>query len=137
MTVERPIGTILVVDDDSNVLDMVTQYFAHSGFKVVGAQHAGDGLMLANFERPDVVLLDIKMPGMDGVEALQQLLLHWPELPVIMLSGIAEEDIAQATLRRGAFDYVRKPWDWDHLDRCINTALARQVNRTGSLSAEG
>ena len=125
------------MDDDPNVLDMVTQYFAHGGFKVLGAHHAGDGLMLANFERPDVVLLDIKMPGMGGVEALQQLRVLWPDLPVIMLSAIAEEDLAQTTLRRGAFDYVRKPWDWDHLDRCINAALSRQIDRADSLSAEG
>ena len=82
MTLDPPqrLGRLLVVDDDPEIIAMVTDYFTASGFEVIAAQHGGDGLMLADVEHPDVVILDIKMPGMSGVEVLQQLRIRWPDL---------------------------------------------------------
>ena len=94
---------------------------------VLEMNHGGDGLMLAEHERPDVVLLDIRMPGLSGTEVLQQFHLRWPELPVIMISGLGNSELARRSLRRGAFDYVHKPFDWDCLHRCVAAALGRAI----------
>ena len=118
------LGTILAIDDESDVVDIVSDHFTSLGYHVVGAGHGGDGLMLAEFDRPDVVLLDITMPGISGVEVLQQLRLRWPELPVIMVTGLGDPDIAKDTLRRGAFDYIAKPFELDRLERVVAAAVS-------------
>ena len=118
-----PLGRLLIIDDDPNIVEMVVDYFTGAGFQVLGAHHGGDGLMLAEHERPDVVLLDIKMPGLNGVEVLQQIKLRWRELPVIMVSGAGDALLAKRCLTRGAFDYVSKPFNWEYLHRCVGAAL--------------
>lgn len=120
-----PLGCILVIDDEPDVIDMLTVYLTGSGYHVISAAHGGDGLMLAELHRPDVVLLDIMMPGIGGVEVLQQLHVRWPELPVIMVTAVADVKVAKATLRRGAFDFVPKPFEWDHLERVVAAALTK------------
>ena len=117
------LGRILVIDDEPDVVDVISTYFTGAGYEVIGATHGGDGLMLADVQRPDVVLLDIMMPGIDGVQVLAQLRLRWPELPVIMLTAVADIEIARGTLRRGAIDYVPKPFEWEHLERVVTAAL--------------
>lgn len=121
------LGTLLVIDDEPDVVEMLSVYFTALGYQVIGANHGGDGLMLAEFHRPDVVLLDIMMPGIDGVEVLQQIRTRWPEVPVVMLTAVANLDIAKGALRRGAFDYVRKPFEWEHLERVVAAALTARV----------
>jgi len=118
-----PLGRLLIVDDDPNIVEMVVDYFTGAGFEVLGAHHGGDGLMLAEQERPDIVLLDIRMPGLSGVEVLQQLKLRWPELPVVIVSGAGDAALAKRCLKRGAFDYVSKPFNWEYLHRCVGIAI--------------
>ena len=121
------LGSILAIDDEAEVVALITDYFSEAGYQVVGADHGGDGIMLAEFERPDVVVLDIMMPGIDGLEVLQQLRRRWPGLPVIMLTGVGDVDIAKEALRRGAFDYVQKPFAWEHLERVVAAALTAEA----------
>ena len=121
------LGSILVIDDEQDVVDMLSAYFGGSGYSVVGATQGGDGLMLLEFNRPDVVLLDIMMAGLDGVEVLQQIRLRWPDLPVIMLTAVADVEVAKGALRRGAFDYVAKPFEWEHLERVVAAALTSRT----------
>src|SRR5207244_2744131 len=123
--VARSLGRILVIDDDPNIVEMVIDYFAGAGYEVIAAHHGGDGLMLAEQERPDVVLCDIRMPGLSGVEVLQQLKLRWRDLPVIIVSGAGDALQAKRCLARGAFDYVPKPFNWEYLNRCVATAIAQ------------
>jgi DNA-binding response OmpR family regulator len=121
-TTER-LGCVLIIDDEPDIAEVLSVYFSTSGYEVVTAMQGTDGLLLAEIHRPDLVLLDIKMPGIDGVEVLQRLRLWWPALPVIMLTGVADIDVEKDTRRRGAFDYVAKPFEWDHLDRVVAAAL--------------
>jgi DNA-binding response OmpR family regulator len=121
------LGTLLVIDDEPDVVEMLSVYFTASGYHVIGANHGGDGLMLAEFHRPDVVLLDITMPGIDGVEVLQQIRTRWPEVPVVMLTAVSDLEIARSALRWKAFDYVRKPFEWEHLERVVAAALTARV----------
>ena len=62
--------------------------------------------------------------GLSGTEVLQQLHLRWPELPVIVISGLGDSELARRSLRRGAFDYVHKPFDWDCLHQCVAARMA-------------
>ena len=123
------LGCILVIDDEQDVIDMVSTYFSGSGYEMIGALQAGDGLMLADIHRPNLVLLDITLPGIDGIEALQQLRVRWPEMPVIMLTAVADVAIAKGALQRGAFDYVAKPFEWGHLERVVAAALTAKPVR--------
>ena len=118
-------GRILVIDDDPELVDVIEEYFLGAGYEVVAAHRGAEGLMLAEQKRPDVVLLDIRMPGMTGVQVLQQLRLRAPDLPVVMISGAGDLQIAKGCLTRGAFDYVSKPFELDHVHRCVAAALAR------------
>lgn len=121
------LGSILVIDDEQDVVDLLSVYFSGSGYEVVGATQGADGLMLADFHRPDVVLLDIMMPGLGGVEVLQQLRLRWPNLPVVMLTAVADVEIARSTLRRGAFDFIPKPFECEHVERVVAAAITARV----------
>ena len=124
----QSLGAILVIDDEPDVVEMLSVYLSGSGYRVFGAEHGGDGLMLAEVHRPDLVLLDIMMPGIDGVEVLQRLRARWPDLPVIMLTAVASVESARGTLEHGAFDYVRKPFEWEHLERVVAAALTTRAS---------
>jgi len=116
-------GRLLVVDDDRAIVEMVEDYFTEQGLEVVVAYDGAEALRLAQNEPPDVVLLDITMPDMSGVNVLQQMRNRWPDLHVIMLSGIVDEALAKGTLQRGAFDYVVKPFRWERIHECVFAAL--------------
>src|SRR5262245_10986615 len=126
---QRPdcLGSILVIDDEPDVVDLLCVYFSDCGYEVVGATQGADGLMLAHVHRPDVVLLDIMMPGIDGVQVLQQLRLRWPDLPIIMLTAVADVEVARSTLRRGAFDFIPKPFECEHVERVVAAAITARA----------
>ena len=75
---------------------------------------------------PDVLLLDIAMPLIDGVAMLRRVRALYPELPVIMLTANADEEVAREALRRGAFEYVVKPFDFAYLARAVAAAVAQR-----------
>ena len=127
------LGRILIVDDYRLGVDTLVEYFIHAGYEVFGAYDGPDALTMVERHRPDVVLLDIQMPGMSGIEVLQQMRLRWRAMPVIMVSGADDLELAKSSLRRGALDYVRKPFDFEILDRCVAAALMRA--RSGNASA--
>jgi len=117
-------GTALVVDDERFFLtilgDFITQ---HLGMRPVLVQDGTTALGLLDTETIDLVLLDILMPGMDGLEVLRQIKDRHPALPVIMVTATSTIDHVIAALREGADDFVRKPVDLDELALCVNRAL--------------
>ena len=106
------------------VLDVLTDFLTLEGYEVVTAENGGDALMLLAVAPPDVVLLDIGMPGIDGVTVLRHIRASYPKMPVIMLTANADLGLARATLKGGAFDYVAKPFDYDHLAQVVEAAVA-------------
>jgi two-component system, NtrC family, response regulator GlrR len=96
----RP-GRVLPVDDEPQVLALLGKILYDAGYDVLVATNGGDAVMKALFERPDVIVLDIRMPGVDGVEALGRIHARDPELPIVMLSANTDERFALDTLLIG------------------------------------
>ncbi|RBM17488.1 DNA-binding response regulator [Prauserella sp. PE36] len=117
-------GLVLVVDDDENVRDVVRRYLEIAGFRV---ELAGDGeraLELFAWHRPDLVVLDVMMPGTSGLEVCRRLR-ESSEVPVVMLTALGEEENRIAGLQLGADDYVTKPFSPRELALRVASVLRR------------
>ena len=114
---------VLIVDDDADTIHILTSYFAHIGYRVESAMHGGDALMLIRHDRPDLVLLDIWMPGLDGLTVLKRGRAMDPSLPFIMLTANQEETAMRQARALGAFDYLVKPINLDTLAVRASAAL--------------
>lgn len=116
--------TILVIDDEQNILDLISAYLRREGYRVLAAQDGVNGLKLAQSSRPDVVILDIMLPGMDGIDVLRELR-RTSSTYVIMLSAKSEETDRIVGLSLGADDYVTKPFSPRELVARVKAALRR------------
>jgi DNA-binding response OmpR family regulator len=119
----KALGRILIVDDEEPVLDILSEYFAGQGYTVQTAASGVEALAVAGRERPDLVLLDVSMPKMDGVEVLRRLRAIHDDLVVIMVTANEDLGVARETLKSGALDYVAKPFDFQYLDRAVIAGL--------------
>lgn len=118
--------SILLIDDDAILRQGLAVYLSDSGFVVFEAADGPTGLALCHQERPDLILCDLRMPGMDGLEVVGTIVVAYPELPVIVLTGQGVLQDAIAALRRGAWDFLTKPiLDYDVLEWSIARALER------------
>ncbi|MGH7543611.1 MAG: response regulator, partial [Gemmatimonadota bacterium] len=117
------LGRILIVDDEEPVLDILSEYFAGQGYAVRTAASGAEAIAAVGRERPDLVLLDVRMPDMDGVEVLRRLRAADGDLAVIMVTANEDLGLARETLKIGAFDYVAKPFDFRYLDRTVAAGL--------------
>jgi DNA-binding response OmpR family regulator len=117
------LGRILIVDDEQPVLDILSEYFAGQGYAVQTASSGVEALAAVKRERPDLVLLDVNMPKMSGVEVLRRLRAIDGHLAVIMVTANEDVGVAQETLKAGALDYVAKPFDFRYLDRAVTAGL--------------
>ena len=118
---------ILVVDDEKEIRTLLSRFFTKKNYQVRTAVTAEEAIRILETESMDAVLLDIVLPGMSGLEALSRIRTRWPGLPVVMVSGQDDEEVAKETLRAGAFDYVVKPLDFDYLERTIYLKLAERL----------
>lgn len=116
--------TILVVDDDEYVLDLLQVYLLKEGYRVVGARDGNEALELFKREHPDLVVLDIMMPGLDGLEVCQRIR-KTSRVPVIMLTAKDEDVDKILGLEMGADDYVTKPFNPRELLARIKAVLRR------------
>jgi len=116
--------TILVVDDKANVLTLVREYLTAEGFRVVTAENGQNALYAARQEKPDLVLLDIMMPEMDGYEFIRAYRRE-SSIPVILLTAKMEETDKVLGLELGADDYITKPFGMKELVARIHAALRR------------
>jgi two-component system response regulator (stage 0 sporulation protein F) len=127
------LGRILVVDDEQSVREVLGEYFAEQGYSVETATSGHEALGLVRRTIPDLVLLDVRMPGIDGVETLRRLREIVPGLSVIMVTANEDVALARETLRLGALDYVAKPFDFVYLEQAVMAGLA-QAGATGAAS---
>ncbi|HEX6158689.1 MAG TPA: sigma-54 dependent transcriptional regulator, partial [Thermoanaerobaculia bacterium] len=115
--------TILAIDDDDSLRRVVEYNLAEEGYRVITAADGPSGLEAYQREAVDVVLTDIRMPGIEGIELLARLKAMQPELPVIMLTAFGTIDSAVEAMRLGAFDYLTKPFSRDQLRASVRKAL--------------
>jgi len=120
-----PLGRLLIVDDEEPVVEVLSDYFSGQGYQVGTARNGAEALAAVRRTRPDLVLLDVRMPGIDGVEVLRRIRALDGALPVIMVTANEDVALARETLKIGAFDYVAKPFDFAYLDRTVAAGLAR------------
>lgn len=107
-----PLGTsarVLTIEDESPIRNSIVAYLEDSGFTMLEASDGPAGIEIFRQEHPDVVLCDLRLPGMDGLEVLSIITAESPETPVIVVSGVSLLDYAVQALKRGAWDYVTKP----------------------------
>ena len=119
------LGRILVVDDEGPVREVLSEYFTSQGYTVDEAPNGDEALATIRRNRPDLVLLDIRMPGIDGVEVLRRIRKLDGTLSVIMVTANEDVTLARETLELGAFDYVAKPFDYEYLDRTVSAGLVQ------------
>jgi two-component system response regulator (stage 0 sporulation protein F) len=126
-----PLGRILVVDDEAPVREVLSEYFSTEGYAVESAGSGSEALSAVRGGRVDLVLLDVRMPGLDGVQVLRKIRELGNGVPVIMVTANEDVVLAKETLKLGAFDYVAKPFDFDYLDRAVAAGLARISDKAG------
>jgi len=117
---------ILVVDDELIVRESLTKWFREDGFRVDAAESAAIALKKLQTGRWSIMLVDIKMPGMDGIELLQRVREVDKNIIVIIITAFAAVDTAVQALKSGAYDYITKPIDPDYLDHLIDKAIKQQ-----------
>jgi two-component system, NtrC family, nitrogen regulation response regulator NtrX len=129
-----PKSRILVIDDESAIRESLKMTLEYEGYEFVGAATGQEGLTLAEREAPDLVLLDVKMPGMDGIEVLDRLRSMNDALPVVVISGHGTISTAVEATKKGAFDFIEKPFASDRVLVSLRNALdqrqLRDENRT-------
>ena len=108
-----------MTDDDETVRKTVGQYLAARGHSLKTASDGAQALILIKESTPNLVISDIQMPGMDGIDFLKAIRERFQDLPVILMTGYATADTAIAALRNGAYDYLKKPIQFDEIQACL------------------
>jgi len=130
----KPMATILAAEDDRAIRYSLACFLTAEGFRVLEAGDGDSALRMIREERPDAVLLDLKMPGRDGLAVLAELGPTLAELPVIVLTAYGGSAAAIEAMRRGAYDYLAKPFDLDEVLLTLRRAL-RQRELTAEVRA--
>jgi two-component system nitrogen regulation response regulator NtrX len=121
---------VLVIDDEGAIRDSLKMILEYENYHFVGAASGQEGLEAADGERPDVVLLDIKMPGMDGMEVLRRLRAIDESLPVVMISGHGTTATAVEAIRSGAIDFLDKPLSSERVIVTVQNVLRQSQLRS-------
>ncbi|MEO8622830.1 MAG: response regulator [bacterium] len=119
---------VLVVDDQQPVRDAIANVLVSRGYESVAAASGAEALKRLKAEYFDVMICDVRMPEMSGLELLSEALLLDRDLPVLMLTGVAEIGTARDALARGAMDYLKKPIEMDELDHAVRAAANHRRN---------
>jgi CheY-like chemotaxis protein len=123
------LGKILIVDDEPEVRQVLQEFLSGRGYDVLVAESGSAALDVLGVDQPDLVLLDVTMPGMDGVETLRRIVALQPPVPVIMVTANADIATTSKLLAMGAVDYIPKPFDLDYLDQAVSIQVAAAQDR--------
>ncbi len=121
---------ILIMDDEILVASVLQDVLKHQGYAVELASGGEAGLMALRRERADLVLLDINMPGMNGLEVLKHVTEQYPDVPVVMVTAITDDTALSTAMRDGAYAWLAKPFDIAELGQVVDAALNRRPYRT-------
>ncbi len=117
--------SVMIVDDEEDFLETLVKRLEKRDVKVIGAKSGEEALELLQESPVDVVVLDVKMPGMDGIEALKEIKRRHPLVEVVLLTGHASTEVAIKGMELGAFDYLMKPIGMDELLYKVQDAYER------------
>ena len=123
----QPRQKILVIDDEEVVLDSCLAILAGSGYETTTATNGEEGLRLAAELSPDLVFVDVKMPGIPGMEVLERLRVADATTVAIVITGYATVSLAVEAMKRGAFDFLPKPFTPDEFREMVRRGLERRV----------
>ncbi|MDD3132397.1 MAG: response regulator, partial [Bacteroidales bacterium] len=128
---------ILVIDDERSIRNTLRDILEYENYKVDDAENGIEGLKLVNSRKYDVILLDIKMPQMDGLEVLDHIM-KITDTPVVMISGHGTIETAVEAIKKGAYDYIAKPLDLNRLLITIRNAMDKStlIKETKTLKQE-
>jgi two-component system response regulator AtoC len=118
---------VLVIDDDPGVRDYMEALVARQGYEVFAAADGEEALRNLATSKPDLITLDVVLPGMDGLQTLEKLKERLPEVPVVMLSGHGQARNIVEAMRRGASDFLRKPFEVEELELAFQKALEKRA----------
>ncbi|MGC8685846.1 MAG: sigma-54-dependent transcriptional regulator, partial [bacterium] len=116
-------GTVLIIDDEQLVRWSIEKLLSKDGHEIISADTGAAGLLKLKDSTPDIVLLDMKLPDIDGIEVLRTIKKDTPELPVVIITAYGSIDSAIDAIKNGAFDYIVKPFDAEKLKLTVNRAL--------------
>jgi DNA-binding NtrC family response regulator len=119
-------GKLLIVDDEAIVRDSLSKWFGEEGYEVAAAASASDALTKLAEARWDAALVDIKMPGTDGIELQRRIHELDPEMITIIMTGYASVETAVQALKNGAYDYISKPFDPEEVTHLVKNAIAHR-----------
>jgi len=108
------VAKIMVVDDDDGILKVLKRFLVNLGYEAILAG-SGEEALEKMHEKPEIVILDIMMPGMNGFEVLEKIKEQTPSTEVIVITGLDETGLGIESLERGAFEFMAKPLNLDHL----------------------
>lgn len=114
---------ILVVDDEPEILRTLKRILARKGYDVVTFEDPFKALDHLKTDRVHLILTDLKMPEMDGVQLLLRIKQHYPAIPVVLITAYATISTAVTAMQQGAFDYLRKPFDIKRIYEVVESAL--------------
>lgn len=124
---------ILVVDDEENIRNVLETVFTSKGYGVIKAANGFEAIKVVENARVDLAIIDIKMPGMDGMELLSRIKEHSSEFPVVVMTGFADVETTAKALKAGASDFLAKPFGaqevFHSVSRLLETRKVRQENR--------
>src|SRR5262249_12291048 len=117
-------GKVLVVDDEPTILELFKEYLADQGLEVITAAGVAEALERLEHDQPDRVVVDMRMPEMDGIETLKRIRALSVRVPVLMVSANDDLAAAKEAIALGAVDYTLKPVDWEYLGRALDKMLS-------------
>ncbi len=120
------INKIAIIDDEQDMRQSISQWLALSGYETETFARAEDALKVLGPDYPGIVVTDIKMPGMDGMQLLRRLKASDSALPVVMITGHGDVPMAVEAMRLGAFDFLEKPFDPDRMSKLVKQAMTRR-----------
>lgn len=129
--------TILIIDDEESIRTSLKGALEDEGFDVLTAEDGSSGITTASDELPDLILLDIWMPGIDGIETLNRLQRLLPKIPVVMMSGHGTIEVAVKATRLGAYDFIEKPLSLEKVMLTIRHALETTMLEQENLILKG
>ena len=116
-------GKIVIIDDEPAILELMTKLCRGLGHEVFGLQSGTEGLKAIEKEKPNALIVDLRIGDMSGIEIIEKCSQDYPQMPIIMVTGFGSVETAVEAMRQGAFDYITKPFELDDLQRTLNKAL--------------